>query len=293
MNDGMIRVVYIGGSTRSGSTLLDRLLGSFEGVCSCGEINLIWNRGLKQNELCGCGVPLRSCAFWNEVFRDAYGGIQYIDLGHVNNLHRNLVRRRSILQMLFPELRNHHFSQMYKELCDLTLQLYVSIVKVSKCKILVDSSKIPAWKRTKRANLPGENTILRPVSLFTSIRGWIVSNIFCELLAFFVDQHRRMRYEDIVSNPLLQLRSLAEWLRLDKTEIENILHGSVWKARAQHTVAGNPMRFQVGEIEIRPDLGWKTSLSKRAVRYSTVVMTTSQNISLLAGILFSNSSEFV
>jgi hypothetical protein len=229
---------------------------------------------------------LRSCAFWNEVFRDAYGGIQYIDLGHVNNLHRNLVRRRSILQMLFPELRNHHFSQMYKELCDLTLQLYVSIVKVSKCEILVDSSKIPAygffltsiptiemnfihlvrdsravvysWKRTKRANLPGENTILRPVSLFTSIRGWMVSNIFCELLAFFVDQHRRMRYEDIVSNPLLQLRSLAEWLRLDKTEIENILHGSVWKARAQHTVAGNPMRFQVGEIEIRPDLEWKT-----------------------------------
>jgi hypothetical protein len=45
----VVPVVYVGGSQRSGSTLLDRMLGQVSGHESAGEIVHLWARGLKNN----------------------------------------------------------------------------------------------------------------------------------------------------------------------------------------------------------------------------------------------------
>ena len=58
------RVLYIGGWGRSGSTLLDRLLGQAEGSFSVGEMRDLWLRGVLENRRCGCGEPFDSCPFW-------------------------------------------------------------------------------------------------------------------------------------------------------------------------------------------------------------------------------------
>ena len=44
-----VRVLYIGGWGRSGSTLLDRVLGQVPGVVSLGEVRELWQRGWAEN----------------------------------------------------------------------------------------------------------------------------------------------------------------------------------------------------------------------------------------------------
>jgi hypothetical protein len=43
------KVVFIGGYGRSGSTLLDRVLGSIEGLVSAGELSHLWRDGCQEN----------------------------------------------------------------------------------------------------------------------------------------------------------------------------------------------------------------------------------------------------
>ena len=50
-----LRVVYIAGAGRSGSTLFARILGQAAGFCYVGEMKYFWENGSVKNELCTCG----------------------------------------------------------------------------------------------------------------------------------------------------------------------------------------------------------------------------------------------
>lgn len=44
-----VKVLYIAGWGRSGSTILDNVLGQVEGFFSGGELSYLWERGLSEN----------------------------------------------------------------------------------------------------------------------------------------------------------------------------------------------------------------------------------------------------
>src|SRR5947209_4769350 len=69
-----VRVTYIAGAGRSGSTLLAMMLGTLPGWVSVGELRHLWARGVEENQLCGCGEPFLSCPFWNAVGQVAFDG---------------------------------------------------------------------------------------------------------------------------------------------------------------------------------------------------------------------------
>ncbi len=77
--DAPAGVVFVGGYARTGSTLLDRLLGQIDGFASFGELRHVWERNFRGNQLCGCGRPFRSCPFWNDVVEVAFGGWGGVD----------------------------------------------------------------------------------------------------------------------------------------------------------------------------------------------------------------------
>jgi len=52
--------LFIAGAARSGSTLLDRVIGKRDGFCSTGELQFIWRRSFREDQLCGCGVSFTS-----------------------------------------------------------------------------------------------------------------------------------------------------------------------------------------------------------------------------------------
>ena len=74
------RVLFIGGWGRSGSTLLDRVLGHVPGVVSLGEVREIWVRGVIEDRPCGCDRPFSECPFWTEVGDRAWGGWRSFDV---------------------------------------------------------------------------------------------------------------------------------------------------------------------------------------------------------------------
>ena len=77
MNNGAarpVKVLYVAGLGRSGSTILANTLGQVEGFFSGGELNFIWKHALIENRLCGCGRPSRECPFWGPVFNGEFGG---------------------------------------------------------------------------------------------------------------------------------------------------------------------------------------------------------------------------
>jgi hypothetical protein len=77
--DGRLRVGYIGGTGRSGSTLLELILGSLPGFVAVGELYAIWSEGVVLNHRCGCGEPFGACPFWTAVGERAFGGWKTLD----------------------------------------------------------------------------------------------------------------------------------------------------------------------------------------------------------------------
>ena len=64
-----IDVLYIAGYGRSGSTVLDMLLGSNPHMISMSELTHIFDFW-EINSECSCGKPFRECDFWNRVFEN-------------------------------------------------------------------------------------------------------------------------------------------------------------------------------------------------------------------------------
>ena len=62
-----MKVIHIVSAPRSGSTLLDMLLGSVDGFFSGGELRYLWQRGVIQQRRCGCGLGISECGLWSNV----------------------------------------------------------------------------------------------------------------------------------------------------------------------------------------------------------------------------------
>ena len=96
MPAGRVRVLYVGGLGRSGSTLMERLVGQLPGVCAVGELVHLWERGVVADERCGCGEPFGRCPFWLQVGKAAFGGWDEVDVSRVAALRARVDRNRFI-----------------------------------------------------------------------------------------------------------------------------------------------------------------------------------------------------
>ena len=140
----VIRVLFIAGALRSGSTLLDRVVGGREGFCSVGEAHTIWRGSFEENQLCGCGVPFHECAFWQAVSRQAFDvGTTQFDPATAIHLKDSVGRIRHSPWLLLPRRpkRCRTALSAYGKLIE---QLYSVIQAVSGEQVIVDSSKSPA-----------------------------------------------------------------------------------------------------------------------------------------------------
>ena len=132
-------VLYIGGLGRSGSTLLERMLGQVDGVVAVGEIVHLIERGLVGDEDCGCGLPFHQCPFWTDVGAKAFGGWDGVVGRDWLALKERVDRNRFIPLMvvaILPAYRRdllHHTERLQR--------LYEAIAEVSGADVIVDSSK--------------------------------------------------------------------------------------------------------------------------------------------------------
>lgn len=286
-----MKLVYVGGMGRSGSTLIERLLGELPGVCSVGELVHMWRRSLVDDEACGCGKAFSDCDFWRSVGFHAYGGWDRRDAADLLALKGSIDRTRFVPFLLRrnPPQSLAARAKQYTELYD---RLYHAIAHVSGCETVVDASKhaslaaclrhrygtnmlivhvvrdprAVAYAWSKRVPRP-EATPTSPeqeMARYGPVRAavqWVSQNLVFDALARQGIPTVRIRYEDFVTDPVSCVRAVAELLG-HKGDLP-VDRGKVAHLSPTHAVSGNPMRFRSGDIEIRSDDAWTRELPSR------------------------------
>jgi len=71
-----------------------------------------------------------------------------------------------------------------------------------------------------------------------------------------------VRYEDMVSEPQKTIKRIGQHLGHKQLDLSYI-QGNAIELSSNHTVAGNPVRFQRGQLVVRPDVEWREKMPTR------------------------------
>ncbi len=293
-----MKVLFVGGLGRNGSTLLDRLLGQVPGVCSVGELAFIWTRGLRDDERCGCGEAFRACPFWTEVGERAFGGWRAVDVAAMVGLQRSVDRNRYIPLMLAPWLAPGYARRMRRYAAGLGA-LYEAIGQVSGARLIVDSSKHASTAALLR-RVPGlgvsivrlvrdargvahswSKTVVKPevtgrvehmprVPAARAAARWLAYDLLLAVVSAVSGGATVERYESLVDRPAERLARLLAFTG-EGGRLLPFIEGHSAELRPTHSVAGNPSRFTSGSIEIRADEAWRTEMPAGSRRLVTAI----------------------
>jgi Sulfotransferase family len=310
MPGGRVRVLYLGGMGRSGSTLIEKLIGQMPGVCAVGELVHLWERGITEGERCGCGEPFRLCQFWRQVGAAAFTSWDEVDLNRVAALRAQVDRTRFIPALARRRDVSAGMARTLTEYTAYYARLYTAIAEVSGCQLIVDSSKHPSlahclrwqqdidlrvlhlirdsravaysWsKQVRRPDTDSESYMTR-YSAAMAAGQWNVQNGAFHLLARLGCPTMRMKYEDFAASPEEALHRIAGFAELPEPDgypFMGTTGASHWaELNKIHSVSGNPMRFTTGKVPIRQDDRWRTVMPK--AQRSTVTAIT---LPMLAG----------
>ncbi len=279
-----ITVIAVLGYGRSGSTLLDALLGQHPNVAGVGELVQLHREGWQLNNYCACGARARDCPFWAEVRRlwTARAGIESIE--EYLGLQRRFLRPSTLLSGT-----KAWETDAAARFLRATQAIYESVSEVSGKNTIVDSSKLPLWGLLT-SRLPGIR--LRAIHLIRDGRGvahslgkayatdteagvqidiparpvWrsALSWAYYNLLAEYVIANRkipavRLRYEDLIADPRAALARIGALVGANFDEVAGRIETGGGVAPG-HMIAGNRLRMQRA-VTPRPDLEWRQRMT--------------------------------
>ncbi|MEV6341883.1 sulfotransferase [Actinoplanes sp. NPDC051851] len=274
-----VKVLYIAGWGRSGTTIVDNILNSHDSVFSTGELFYLWRRGLVQRRKCGCGKQVANCHLWREILDHAYGDSPP-DPRELTELQRRVTRVRRT-----PALIGSPLSSEANEYRRIMTRLYHAIADVTGAKLIVDSSKVPSgaallpqmggvepyllhmvrdpravthsWMRVTEQPDRGKPAVMDQHNPADSTMHWLVWNTFSERLArTYPNRYLRLRYEDFARAPRATIDELFAFTGVAPLE-GPFLDDTTVMLQPNHTVSGNPSRFRTGEITLRADERWR------------------------------------
>ncbi len=282
-------VAYIGGAGRSGSTILALLIGQLPGFFAAGGLSNLWERGLQENRLCGCGAHFRECAFWAQVGREAFGGWDAVDANEIVRLKFAVTRYRHLPWYLAPRLRPAFFEKLV-EYSDYMGRLYAAIKTVSGCSVVIDSSHevVPALllrrmpnvhgrvlhlvrdsrgvafsfsKRVLRADVTTTPTYMDRYGAVQASVEWVAANLPYHVIRTRSLPRLRIRYESLVASPATEIARIAEFFgaKLAPSEL-SILEGDSIEIVDNHMVSGHPHRLGLRHVQVRLDDEWRVRM---------------------------------
>ncbi len=294
-----VRVGYVGGIGRSGSTLLCRVLGQVPGVVHVGEICYLWNQSVRNNRLCSCGSAFHDCPFWQKVGQQAFGGWDAVDATRIDKLRRRVERNRAVPRMVLTRAAGRYGRDL-TEYAGIMARVFTAVRDVSGATVVLDNSKLPSSAYLRRRT-PGLD--LRVIHLVRSAQGvcyswtkqlaredfdgnamrrfppvrsaadWMLYNALFDALAMLRVPRSVVRYEDFVADPAGIARRLLDFLDVSYTDsdLDFIDDGSV-TLDLDHSVWGNPSRIRTGPQQLRVDDAWRTGM-RRTDRAAVTALT--------------------
>lgn len=284
-----VKVIYIAGAARSGSTILTRTLGELNNTFAPGELRLIWERSFQRNDPCGCGTPFHDCELWREIADDAFGGLDRIDAQYMID-HQPRLRHMPLMLMPGRETLVARQFQGYIRALD---RFYTSISIVTQSRIIVDSSKSPLYGFLL-GFVPSVDTYV--VHLIRDPRGvqysrlrrrdrrvherrrpgvtlsalmWNLRNASQEALTWKSGtRYLRIRYEDLIDDPIHTIENIKSFIGEPAIGLPSITDDEI-RLNPNHSIAGSETRADSGVVRLRLDAAWRTELS----HWSRVVVT--------------------
>ena len=283
-----VRVLYVAGSGRSGSTLMTTVLGQLPGAFAAGELRYLWERGVEHDHLCGCGRPFSECPVWTSVMKRVRDEAPAVDEPAIG---RRLLRRLRIRRVpVFLARRALGRPAVPFHADDAHIgRLYHAIAEETGASVVVDSSKLPpyalllsqlagvevlilhvvrdpratAWSWQRHKDSRDGSGLMHRQESWKSSALWLVWNVLTAALWRAGDPRVcRVHYEDFARSPRAALAPVARLLGADPEDLPFVTEDSV-RLAPNHSVAGNPNRHDSGVVRVLPDDEWTRAMPLR------------------------------
>jgi len=284
-----VKVLFIAGSGRSGSTLLCQILGGIDGLFCAGELSDFWERYVLENQLCACGEVFRSCKVWSRIIQEGAVDTTSAYAQRAATLRAQIGLTQHLPLLLAPPTRAFMRGRLVRYMSVLE-SLYGGIRAGTGARVVVDSSKFPSygwvlgqvpgielfvvhlvrdprgvafsWLRSRPPHPRlGRVEVPRFGPVASSIR-WLLRNAATEALWGGDPLHYiLLRYEDFITDPE---KALGRILKLvdEASPALPLIQSHRVHLGDNHIVWGNRTRFQRGDIELRLDTEWQERIKK-------------------------------
>ena len=296
IRDGVakIPVFFIGSVPRSGSTIISDLLNENPHMVNIGELVHLWERGVIENNLCGCGQSFSDCVFWSKVGDIAFGGWQHISGERMRTLQLRADRTRHIPALLIPKV-SRLLATSTVQYGAVVSRILRAILEVSGKPVIVDTSKhvstalllrqLPdvdlrilhlvrdprgvahSWSKTvDRPEVQGETKAMDTLHPGRLGLRWLWFNWAFSNMDRLGVPTVTIRYEDFVAQPAETLDQMFAFSGVDQIG-EQLLGGDNPLVLGEgHSVSGNPRRLDRRPVELRADESWRSEFDPKMRR---------------------------
>jgi hypothetical protein len=283
MQNSKVKVLYIAGFERSGSTIVNRVLGQIDGFVAWGEIRDIWEHGIVKNKSCTCGVSFADCSAWQQIFQEAFDGTDKIETSKMSKLQNQA--RLMVLLHYFKLIKDRFFKQKVSQYLTNLEKLYRGIQKTTGSKVIVDSTKA-SWygyvlSLLSSIDLYVIHVVRNPQGVCYSLEqhkskgeptsqwynplhaslSWNLKNYAVEMLLNSSEKrYLRINYEDFISHPQMAVKQVLKLLDEEVAELPFVSQSEV-KMSTDHIITGSPSsRSKTGVVQLRVDEQWKQKM---------------------------------
>jgi hypothetical protein len=281
-----IKVLFVAGYERSGTTLLHNVLAQVPGFLGVGEISRIWDWGMCKNPPCSCGSPFQECELWREVI--AMAGLSRQQAKRMLALTDAIANWRLFARVLpGGAARHNRRSEAFQSEI---ASVYRALAQCSGCDVIVDSSKAPLYlemlqgiddlrvytahvvrhpcgveySKLKRRQ-KGHPYYKRHHSTVRASLGWLTANAFLDhSRAHCPKDYLQVRYEDFVDDPRMVTSRILDLVEEPGKDIAFFKEQRVL-LQPTHSFAGSEHRHaHQGELTLRPDISWRGRLPRKS-----------------------------
>lgn len=279
-----IPLVYILSNGRSGSTILDMLLGAHPAVWTMGEVQLMPLDAAHNIQPCGCGRSVATCSFWSlfaskvqnseskfpvEYFRLPNRAGKVLRGNLLQDLWRSRISRRWLSAVAEYGSENYKLISLVKQkaaerrsgdirwLIDASKDAYrlfwLAESRLFDIRVihLVKDSRAFVYSMVCKNEAASWSRILR-----YSAR-WCVENLIAARVCNngFPSNHVKLvRYENLAENPKETMSEIFQWLDLD--DAGDFMSG--FRENENHGISGNASRLETKPFTL--DEKWKHNM---------------------------------
>ncbi|HEX2057150.1 MAG TPA: sulfotransferase [Actinomycetota bacterium] len=287
-----MKVLYVLGRGRSGSTIFGNVLGELDGFFCGGEIRFLWDPVVVRSSPCGCGNVIFECPVWSEVL----ARLDDVDLERVVAWQHEIVREHNTVRLL-----RHRSGRAWAALesyARVMRRLYDELAAVTGARVLVDTSKRPSyaaflgtlpefdpyyvhlvrephasahsWRSRKYVSAHG-GEVRRRSALDSTLR-WDLLNLGSEAVLRRAGsaRSRRTRYEDFVAAPRTTVAATTRLLG-ERPARSPFLDEHTVTLGVNHAIAGNPSRFATGTLVLEDRSEWREAQGRAERLVTTLV----------------------